>query len=83
MDVSGPGMRRAVLSREESSALLKKHPADYVGQQFPRSRPHETDFAVLHIVADEADKKWRPGFYRFATDLTRIDAALRDTAEST
>ena len=76
-------MLRAVLSGEESSALLKMHPADYVGQQFPQSSPHETDFAVLHIVDEQADKKWRPGFYRFATDIMRIDAALRDTAKST
>jgi hypothetical protein len=74
------GMLRAVLSREEGSALLRRHAADYAGREFPEAA--ESNCALLRIFDEEADKAWRAGFYRFAADVMQIEQALRESLAS-
>ena len=78
---SNSGILRAVLSREEGSALLRRHAADYAGREFPEAA--ESNCALLRIFDEEADKAWRAGFYRFAADVMQIEQALRESLAST
>ena len=78
---SNSGMLRAVLSREEGSALLRSHAADYVGREFPKAA--ESKGVLLRIFEEEADKTWRAGFYHFAADLMQIEEALREPTART
>jgi hypothetical protein len=74
----GSAVLRAVLSAEESKNLLKLHPAQYAGQQFPMAAPDQaTDFAVLRILESEPSAECRPGFYRFDADLLQIEEAVQ------
>lgn len=76
-------MLRAVLSREEAMSLLGHHSANYVGQGFPtKEKGRATNFALLRVFDAEANKNWRPGFYRFDADIMRIDEALQACAKS-
>ena len=78
---SNSGILRAVLSREEGRALLRRHAADYAGRKFPEAA--ESNCALLRIFDEEADKAWRAGFYRFAVDVMQIEQALRESLAST
>jgi hypothetical protein len=74
----GSGVLRAVLSVEESKNLLKLHPAQCTGQQFPKAAPNQAiDFAVLRIFESEPSAESRPGFYRFDADLLQIEEAVQ------
>jgi len=64
------------LSREEGSALLTRHAADYIGQEFPKAA--NSNCALLRIFNDEADKARQAGFYLFASDVMQIEQALRE-----
>lgn len=76
--VRNPGILRAVLSWEESAALLKHYSTHYVGQQFPKPGPGPaTDLALVRIFDEEADDDWRAGFYRLDADIMQIEEALR------
>jgi hypothetical protein len=72
------GMLRAVLTREDCSYLAKPSAVTYLGEEFPdlTNSPQETDFAVIKFAAEEADAKWRCGFYRVDADLMEINAVL-------
>ena len=73
------GMLRAVLTREDCSHLAAPSAVTYLGEEFPdlTNSPHAArDFAVLKFAAEEADAKWRSGFYRVDADLMEINAAL-------
>jgi hypothetical protein len=76
---SGSGMLRAVLSGEEAGSLLKQYTSLYAGQQFPETaQGRAADFAVLHILDEEIDKKWQAGFYRFDADIMLIEESVQD-----
>jgi hypothetical protein len=69
---------RAVLSMEQAKCLLKKHSAQYSGQQFPPQDQNQgSDFAVLRIFDECLGDKWRAGFYRFDADIMRIEEAVQ------
>jgi hypothetical protein len=73
------GMLRAVLTREDCSHLAKPSAVTYLGEEFPdlTNSPQEArDFAVIKFAAEEADTKWRCGFYRVDADLMEINAVL-------
>ena len=71
-------MLRAVLSWEQAKDLLRLHPANYVGLQFPATiRDRKTDFAALRVFKAESDKEWRGGFYCFDADITAIEEAMQ------
>ena len=73
------GMLRAVLTREDCSHLAAPGAVTYLGEEFPdlTNSPHEArDFAILKFAAEEANAKWRSGFYRVDADLMEINAAL-------
>ena len=77
------GMLRAVLSREDCTALAKPGSATYLGEQFPAfsNNGHETrDFAVLKFSAEEASGEWRSGFYRLEADIMELNALLMKLA---
>jgi hypothetical protein len=77
---SNSGMLRAVLSQQEGGALLRRHPADYVGRAFPEAA--ESSCALLRVFDEEADNAWRAGFYRFSADVMQIEEALRESTDS-
>jgi len=73
---SNSGILRAVLAREEGSALLTGHVTDYIGRDFPKAAA--SNCALLRIFDDEADEAWRAGCYLFACDVMQIEQALRE-----
>lgn len=69
---------RAVLSVEESGRLLNDLAAEYSGPEFPSLTDDQpNDFATLCIFEEELDGNWPSGFYRFDTDITRIEEIFR------
>jgi len=73
------GMLRAVLSVNECERVVSKHPATYVGEDFPRlgSGPENADdFAVISFSPDETTASWRSGYYRVDSDLTKLNESL-------
>ena len=73
------GMLRAVLSMNECEAVVKQHPATYVGQDFPHlgNDPKATnDFAVIRFHPEETKAPWRPGYYRVDSDLNKLNESL-------
>lgn len=74
----GPGILRAVLSREEVRSLLKHLSVHYVGQQFPTAaQDHAGDFAIIRILHEELGEEWEPGFYCFDADIMRVEDAIQ------
>lgn len=71
------GILRAVLSSEESGWMLKKHSAQFAGQQFP-TQGHDVgaDFAVLRIFQGEMSQEWQAGFYLFDDGVMQIEEAV-------
>ncbi|PYT79811.1 MAG: hypothetical protein DMG40_14320 [Acidobacteria bacterium] len=72
-------MLRAVLSINECEAVVKQHPATYVGEDFPRlgkDFPTGQDFAVIRFHAEEKTAAWRPGYYRVDSDLSKLNESL-------
>lgn len=71
-------MLRAVLSVNECEAVVRQHPATYVGESFPRLNSPEfaNDFAVICFQAEETTPAWRPGYYRVDSDLTKLNESL-------
>jgi hypothetical protein len=73
------GMLRAVLNREDCQHLAAPEAITYVGQEFPsltNCEPQGRDFAVLKVDAEEANTKWRSGFYRVDVDLMELNSVL-------
>lgn len=73
------GMLRAVLNREDCQHLAKPGAITYLGEEFPKltnGHQQDRDFAVLKVEADEADAKWRSGFYRVDADLMELNSVL-------
>ena len=73
------GMLRAVLNREDCQHLAAPGDITYLGAEFPRlahTAQNERDFAVLKVDAEEADAKWRAGFYRVNADLMQLNNVL-------
>lgn len=72
-------MLRAVLSVNECETVVSKHPATYVGENFPRlggGADSASDFAVISFSPDETTALWRPGYYRVDSDLTKLNESL-------
>lgn len=73
-------MLRAVISMEDCHHLVPPNSATYLGEQFPKvgqgSSGPTADFAVIGISPEEANKDWRPGYYRFEADLMALNAQL-------
>jgi hypothetical protein len=72
-------MLRAVLNREDCQHLAKPGAITYLGEEFPKftnGHKQDRDFAVLKVEADEADAKWRSGFYRVDADLMELNSVL-------
>ena len=79
------GTLRAVLSTEEGLYLLDKHPAHYIGQQFPTTcQDPRPDFAVLRIFEGEVSKQLRAGFYLLEEDIMQVEEEVhsRDAMQS-
>jgi hypothetical protein len=73
------GMLRAVLNREDCQHLAAPGSITYVGEEFPNlsnGQRQARDFAVLKVDAEEADTRWRSGFYRVDADLMELNAVL-------
>ncbi len=73
------GMLRAVLNREDCQRLAAPSAITYLGEEFPsltNGHRRDRDFAVLKVDAEEADMKWRPGFYRVDADLMELNSVL-------
>jgi hypothetical protein len=73
------GMLRAVLNREDCQHLASPGAITYLGEEFPNlanCEPQERDFAILRVDAEEADAKWRSGFYRVDADLMQLNSVL-------
>ena len=73
------GMLRAILNREDCQHLAKPGAITYLGPEFPKltnGHQQDRDFAVLKVEADEADAKWRSGFYRVDADLMELNSVL-------
>ena len=73
------GMLRAVLNREDCQHLAKPGAITYLGDEFPKftnGHQQDRDFAVLKVEPDEADAKWRSGFYRVYADLMELNSVL-------
>ena len=48
-----------------------------MGDEFPIfANGAPQDFAVLKVDAEEADAKWRSGFYRVDADLMELNSVL-------
>lgn len=72
-------MLRAVLSVNECEAVVKQHPATYVGQDFPQlgnDAKATNDFAVIRFHPEETTAPWRPGYYRVDSDLNKLNDSL-------
>ncbi len=77
------GMLRAVLTRDDCQHLAAPSAITYLGDEFPNfAKEHRTerDFAVLKVDAEEADTKWRSGFYRVDADLMELNSVLLSLA---
>jgi len=73
------GMLRAVLTRDDCQHLAAPSAITYLGDEFPNfAKDHRTerDFAVLKVDVEEADTKWRSGFYRVDADLMELNSVL-------
>jgi len=73
------GMLRAVLKREDCQHLAAPGAITYVGEEFPslaNCEPQGRDFAILKVDAEEANTKWRSGFYRVDADLMELNSVL-------
>jgi hypothetical protein len=73
------GMLRAVLSREDCQHLADPGHITYLGAEFPsfaNGARQDRDFAILKVDAEEADTKWRSGFYRVDADLMELNILL-------
>lgn len=73
------GMLRAVLSVNECEAVVRLHPATYVGEHFPRLGQDPAaaeDFAVIRFHPEEKTASWRPGYYRVDSDLNKLNESL-------
>jgi len=73
------GMLRAVLNQGDCQHLAAPGAFTYIGEEFPslaNCPANERDFAVLKVDADEADTKWRSGFYRVDVDLMQLNSVL-------
>lgn len=73
------GMLRAVLSVNECEAVIKRHPATYVGEDFPclgKDSATNQDFAVIRFQPEETTAAWRPGYYRVDSDLNKLNESL-------
>ena len=73
------GMLRAVLSVNECEAVIKQHPATYVGEDFPRLGKDPAtapDFALIRFHPEEKTAAWRPGYYRLDSDLNKLNESL-------
>jgi hypothetical protein len=73
------GMLRAVLTRDDCQHLAAPSAITYLGDEFPnfaKDQRTERDFAVLKVDAEEADTKWRSGFYRVDADLMELNSVL-------
>lgn len=78
------GMLRAIVSREDCQHLAGPDAISYLGNEFPKlagNGTEERDFAVLKVEAEEADAKWRAGFYRVDADLMTINSVLLTLAQ--
>jgi hypothetical protein len=74
----GPGILRAVLSREEARSLLKHLSVHYVGQRFPTAAQDQTgDVAIIRILDEELGEEWHAGFYCFDGDIMRVEDAIQ------
>lgn len=72
-------MLRAVLSLHECEAVVRQHPAIFVGEDFPglgKDAAGASDFAVIRFHPEEKTAYWRPGYYRVDSDLTTINESL-------
>jgi hypothetical protein len=72
-------MLRAILTREDCQHLAAPSAITYLGDEFPnfaKDQPRERDFAVLKVDVEEADTKWRSGFYRVDADLMELNSVL-------
>jgi hypothetical protein len=73
------GMLRAVLNREDCQRLAAPGDITYLGEEFPNlanGAGNTRDFAVLKVDAEEANTKWRSGFYRVDADLMKLNSVL-------
>jgi hypothetical protein len=73
------GMLRAIVNREDCQRLAAPSDITYLGDAFPSmatGAPQDRDFAVLKVDAEEADTKWRCGFYRVDADLMQLNSVL-------
>ena len=73
------GMLRAVLSLNECEAVVRHHPATYLGEDFPRLGKDAAgagDFAVIRFQPEEITAVWRPGYYRVDSDLNKLNDSL-------
>jgi hypothetical protein len=73
------GMLRAVISLEDCHHIVPPNAATYLGEQFPKvcdNSGTSTDFVVIGVSPEEADKDWRAGYYRFEADLMALNAQL-------
>jgi hypothetical protein len=73
------GMLRAVLSLNECESVVSQHRVTYVGERFPSAVNEQgsaDDYAVISFLPDETTPQWRPGYYRFDSDLSKINEAL-------
>jgi hypothetical protein len=73
------GMLRAVLKREDCQYLAAPGAITYLGEEFPnlaKNPAQARDFAVLKVDPEEADTKWRPGYYRVDADLMELNSVL-------
>ena len=73
------GMLRAVLNREDCQHLAAPGAITFLGEEFPNLATcarQERDFAILRVDAEEADAKWRSGFYRVDVDLMQLNSVL-------
>jgi len=78
------GMLRAVLTREDCQHLAAPAAISYLGSDFPKltaTGGGERDFAVLKVEPEEADSKWRAGFYRVDADLMDLNSVLLTLAQ--
>jgi hypothetical protein len=73
------GMLRAILSLDDCKQLAPPDRVTYLGDQFPKlgaGNGQAQDFAVFSISDEEADAKWRAGYYRVDADLMELNAQL-------
>jgi hypothetical protein len=78
------GMLRAIVSREDCQRLAAPGAISYLGSEFPNLAETgrlDRDFAVLKVDPDEADTKWRAGFYRVDADLMDLNSILLTLAQ--